>query len=73
MTKIKAGRVAPAASVKAVRISAPNEEDAERLILAHSPLLKAILEKSRQSIKEGKGLTHEAFWKAVKARRGKAK
>ena len=47
--------------------------DVKCLFVPHSSQMKALLEKSRQSVKEGKGLTHEAFWKAVKARRGKAK
>jgi hypothetical protein len=37
--------------------------------LAHSPRFQALLEKSRRSIRAGKGLTHKDFWKAVAQRR----
>jgi hypothetical protein len=36
--------------------------------LARSPRFQAILEKSRRSIRAGKGLTHKDFWKAVAQR-----
>jgi len=44
----------------------------ERLILAHSPRFQALIEKSRRSIKAGKGVSHEEFWKTV-AQRHKTK
>ena len=34
----------------------------ERLLMAHSPQLRAILEHSRQQFREGKGLSEEEFW-----------
>jgi len=34
-------------------------------ILSHSPRLEEILQKSRDSIKAGKGLSEGEFWKAV--------
>ena len=37
----------------------------ERPLLASSPRFQALLEKSRRSIRAGKGLTHKDFWKAV--------
>jgi|WetSurMetagenome_2_1015567.scaffolds.fasta_scaffold10646_3 hypothetical protein len=43
------------------------------LFVPNSPEMKALLEKSRQSIREGKGLTHEEFWKEVKRRQRKAR
>ena len=33
--------------------------------MAHSPQLRAILDKSRQEIKEGGGIGHEQFWAEV--------
>jgi len=56
----------------ALLLAPKDEEDLERLILAHSPRFQALLEKSRQSIKAGKGVSHNEFWKTV-ARRHKAK
>jgi hypothetical protein len=36
-----------------------------------TPRLQALLDKSRQSLQAGKGLSHTEFWKAVKPRDGK--
>src|ERR1700747_1929430 len=45
-----------------------DDDDLERLILGRSPRFQALLDRSRQSIKEGKGLSEEAFWEAVRKR-----
>ncbi len=45
-----------------------NGDDSERLILARSPRFQALLNRSRQSLKEGKGLSETAFWTAVRKR-----
>jgi prevent-host-death family protein len=50
-----------------------DEDDLERLILAHSPRFQALLNKSYESIKAGKGLSSDEFWKAVKQRRSRLK
>jgi prevent-host-death family protein len=62
----------------AVIVGVQDEEEIERLLMAYSPQLRAILDKSRQEIKEGGGIGHEQFWAEVDAetaakRRGKAK
>ena len=57
----------------AVLLAPVNDEDLERLLLARSPRFQALLNRSRQSIKEGKGLSESAFWKAVKERARKRK
>jgi hypothetical protein len=44
------------------------EDDLERLLLARSPRFQALPERSRRSIRSGKGLTHKDFWKAVAQR-----
>ncbi len=46
----------------------PLDDDLERLMLGRSPRFRALLDRSRQSIKEGKGLSEEAFWEAVRKR-----
>ena len=56
----------------AVLLAPLDDDDLERLILARSPPFQALLEKSRQSIRAGRGLPHKEFWKAV-ARRTKRK
>ena len=45
-----------------------DDDDLERLLLSRSPRFQALLEKSRQSIKEGKGIPEDAFWEAVRKR-----
>jgi prevent-host-death family protein len=45
-----------------------DEDDLERLMLGRSPRFQALLDRSRQSIKEGEGLSEEDFWKAVRNR-----
>lgn len=52
----------------ALLLAPKDEEDLERLILAHSPRFQALIEKSRRSIKAGKGVSHEEFWKTVAQR-----
>jgi prevent-host-death family protein len=56
----------------ALLLAPKDDDDLERLILAHSPRFQAILEKSRQSIRAGKGIPHDEFWKTV-TRRSKSR
>lgn len=51
-----------------VLIAPTDDEDLENLVLARSPRFQAMLEKSRRSMKEGKGLSEEEFWSAVEQR-----
>jgi prevent-host-death family protein len=52
----------------AVLLAPYDEDDLERLVLGRSPRLQALPNRSRQSIKEGKGLSEGAFWKTVRKR-----
>jgi len=52
----------------AVLVVPVDEDDLERLVLARSPRFQALLNKSRQSIKAGKGLSRDEFWRAVRQR-----
>jgi prevent-host-death family protein len=45
-----------------------DDDDLERLMLSRSPRFQALLNRSRQSIKDGKGLSEETFWEAVRKR-----
>ena len=56
----------------AVLLAPKDEDDLERLMLAHSRRLQSLLSKSRKSIKAGKGVSHDEFWKTV-ARHHQAK
>jgi antitoxin (DNA-binding transcriptional repressor) of toxin-antitoxin stability system len=49
----------------AVLLAPRDEADLERLILSHSPRFQALLERSRESIEAGRGLSRDAFWQAV--------
>lgn len=55
----------------AVLLAPADNEDLENLVLSRSPRFQAILKKSRQSIKAGKGLSRNDFWQAVAESQGK--
>jgi len=50
-----------------------DDNDLERLLLGRSTRFQALLNRSRKSIKEGKGLSEQAFWEAVRKRAQKRK
>ena len=52
----------------AVLLAPVDDDDLESLILARSPRFQGLLDKSRQSIKAGKGLSRKDFWQAVAER-----
>ncbi len=51
----------------AVLLAVTDEDELERLVLAHSPKFQALLDKSRRQIEETGGITHEQFWREVEA------
>lgn len=51
----------------AVLLSVVDEDELERLILAHLPKFRAILQKGREQIQAGEGIEHEEFWRQVEA------
>lgn len=52
----------------AVLLVPHDDEDLERLLLGRSPRFQAMLDRSRQSIKQGRGLSEKDFWAAVQER-----
>ncbi len=69
---VKASRQGPVVVTRngkavAVLLAVDDDEDLERLLLAHSPKLQAILEKSRRQIEETGGIPHDQFWREVEA------
>jgi prevent-host-death family protein len=54
----------------AVLIAVEDEEELERLVLAHSPRFRAILETARQQIRNGKGVDHAKFWEEMESGEG---
>ena len=60
----------------AVLLPVQDEEELERLILAYSERLRAILEVGRQQVRQGEGIPHEDFWQETtdaKPPKGKGK
>ena len=53
----------------AVIVGVQDEEEIERLLMAYSPHLRAILERSRQQFREGQWLSEGEFWAEVEASR----
>jgi prevent-host-death family protein len=50
----------------AVILGVQDDDEIERLLMAYSPRLQAILQASRKQIQEGDVLSHEEFWREVK-------
>jgi prevent-host-death family protein len=51
----------------AVLVAVGDDDELERLVLAHSPKFQALLDKSRRQIEETGGIPHDQFWREVKA------
>ena len=51
----------------AVMLSVVNEEELERLLLAYSPKVQAFLDKGREQLIEGEGISHDDFWQEMEA------
>lgn len=49
----------------AVLVAVSDEEELERLVLAHTPRFMALLEAAHDRIERGHGVTHEEFWRRV--------
>lgn len=51
----------------AVLVGVEDDDEVERLLLAHSRKLRAILDAADRRIDEGAGIGHEEFWQQVEA------
>lgn len=51
----------------AVLLAVTDDDELERLVLAHSPKFQSLLDKSRRQIEETGGIPHEQFWQEVEA------
>jgi len=49
----------------AVLLAITDEDEIERLLIAHSPRFKSIVELAERQIREGRGIKHEDFWQAI--------
>lgn len=52
----------------AVLLAPVDDDDLEGLLFARSPRFQSLLARSRDSIRRGRGLSREEFWKAVAER-----
>ena len=52
----------------AVLVGVEDDEELERLLLAHSRKLRAILDAADRRIDKGAGISHEEFWHRVESR-----
>jgi prevent-host-death family protein len=50
----------------AVIVAVTDEDELERLVLAHAPRFQALLDRSRRQIEETGGIPHDVFWREVK-------
>jgi prevent-host-death family protein len=57
----------------AALVPVADEDEAERLAMAYSPKLQAILDASRQQLQAGAGIPHDEFWRQVEAESRAAK
>lgn len=55
----------------AVLLGVRDEEEIERLLMGYSPRLRAILDLSRQQIRDGAGIEHQEFWAEPKPPRNR--
>ena len=49
----------------AVLLAVTDEDEIERLLIAHSPKFQGIIEIAEGQIREGKGVKHEDFWREI--------
>jgi len=54
----------------AVLLAVTDEDELDRLVLAHSPKFQELLDKSRRQIVETGGIPHDQFWREVKTASG---
>ena len=51
----------------AVLLSITDEDEIERILIAHSPKFRSIVELAEQQAREGKGIKHEDFWREIES------
>jgi len=57
----------------AMLVAVDDPDEVERLLLAHSPRLQAILEAARRRIAAGEGIPEEEFWAHVESHKSAGK
>ena len=69
---LKASKQGPVVVTKngkpvAMLLSITDEDEIERMLLAYSPRFQSILEIAERQIREGKGISHDDFWREIEA------
>jgi prevent-host-death family protein len=54
----------------AVLLGVHDEDEIERMVLAYSPKFKRIIHTAEKEIREGKGISHQEFWRDVEKKIG---
>ena len=49
----------------ALLIAAPDDDELERLVLAHTPRFRQLLKEARERVRENGGIDHDEFWDLV--------
>jgi len=52
----------------AALVSVGDEEELERLVLAHTPRFRRLLDAAEKRIRRGRGIKHDEFWTSVRAK-----
>jgi prevent-host-death family protein len=52
----------------AVLVAVEDEDELERLVLAHTPRFRSLLERAERRIKATGGVRHKEFWTSVRAK-----
>lgn len=47
----------------ALLLSMADEDEIERMLMAYSPKLRRVLQAAEKQIRQGRGISHEEFWK----------
>jgi prevent-host-death family protein len=56
----------------AMLLSVTDEDEIERMLLAYSPKFQSLLGVAEEQIRDGKGITHEDFWREIESETSKA-
>ena len=49
----------------AALVAITDEDDLERLVMAHTPRLRQLLDEAAERVKQGGGIPHDQFWQQV--------
>jgi prevent-host-death family protein len=52
----------------AVLVGVNDDDEVERMLMAHSRKLRSILDAADRRIDEGRGISHEDFWRRIEGR-----